>query len=247
MNAPVPGTIPYFLQEQLRELIIDGTFRPGQPLREQELEKRFATSRGPIREALRLLEVRGLVSHVPRRGFRVKLYSDREIRDHYMLRAELEAFAIQQLAECTDLAPLLAELERCHDDLAEARASGDARRYLRDIRAFYAAISTYTGNAPLCEVLVKLNETIEPLRYNMVSRKLGESESLKYTRYIIDALAARRFDDAARAKRTHVLSNLPKIIGAYADASYEGGEKAGPKTKDRASLASKAPVVVHTG
>lgn len=233
MNAPVPGTIPYFLQEQLRELIIDGTFRPGQPLREQELEKRFAASRGPIREALRLLEVRGLVSHTPRRGFRVKLYTDREIRDHYLLRAELEAFAIQQLAECDDLAPLLAELERCHDDLALAHASGDARRYLRDIRAFYSAISAYTGNGPLCEVLVKLNETIEPLRYNMVSRKLGESESLKYTRIIIDALAARRFDDAARAKRTHVLANLPNIIAAYAEAYYGDGDRGAEAAESR--------------
>ncbi|MCD0503156.1 GntR family transcriptional regulator [Bordetella petrii] len=225
MSVPVPGTIPYFLQEQIRELIIDGTFRPGQPLREQELEKRFATSRGPIREALRLLEVRGLVAHIPRRGFRVKLYSDREIRDHYLLRAELEAFAIQQLAEAQDLRPLLAELERCRNDLAEARAVADPRRYLRDIRAFYSAISAYTGNAPLCEVLQKLNETIEPLRYNMLARKLGESETLAYTRRIIDALAERRFDEAARAKRTHVLANLPNIIAAYAEARYPGAEK----------------------
>ncbi|MBV7484631.1 GntR family transcriptional regulator [Bordetella sp. BOR01] len=225
MNAPVPGTIPYFLQEQIRELIIDGTFRPGQPLREQELEKRFAASRGPIREALRLLEVRGLVSHIPRRGFRVKLYTDREIRDHYMLRAELEAFAIQQLAEAEDLRPLLAELERCRTDLAEARAVADPRRYLHDIRAFYSTISAYTGNAPLCEVLQKLNDTIEPLRYNVLARKLGESQTLSYTRRIIDALAERHFDEAARAKRTHVMANLPNIIAAYAEARYPGADK----------------------
>ncbi|EWM47089.1 bacterial regulatory s, gntR family protein [Bordetella holmesii 70147] len=63
-----PATIPYFLQEQIRELIIDGTFAPGEPLREQDLEQRFGTSRSPIREALRLLELTGMVAHVQRRG-----------------------------------------------------------------------------------------------------------------------------------------------------------------------------------
>jgi len=39
----IPGTIPYFLKEQIRRSIIDGTFRPGQPLREQDLERRYGS------------------------------------------------------------------------------------------------------------------------------------------------------------------------------------------------------------
>ena len=104
MDVKAPATIPYFLQEQIRELIVDGTIRPGQPLREQELEQRFGTSRSPIREALRLLELSGLVTHVQRKGFRVTLYSETQIRHLDLLRAELEV--AMALTGCADLASI---------------------------------------------------------------------------------------------------------------------------------------------
>ena len=221
MAEGVPGTIPYFVASQVRELIMNGTFRPGQPLREQDLEQRFSISRGPVREALRLLEVRGLVSHVPRRGFRVKLYEDRELRDHFMLRGELEALAILQLTGIDDLSPLVDELTTARAELTRARDANDPRAYLQSIRSFYDLIANFSGNTPLREVLDRLNDAIEPVRYNLLLRKLGESQTLDYTGIILDALAERRFQDAAEAKRAHVMSNLDNILTAYREARYE--------------------------
>ena len=215
-----PGTIPYYLQEQIRELIVTGDYRPGQPLREQELEKRFGSSRGPIREALRMLEVRGLVTHQQRRGFRVKVFSEREVRDLYLLRAELEAYAITQLAEVADLKPLLADLRAQHEQLTAAHARGKPRPYLAALLNFYRSIATFTCNVPLCEVLAKLNETAEPLRYNLLSQKIRTSVSPQYTQRIIDALARRDFAEAARLKREHVMLNLPHIIATYAAVRF---------------------------
>ena len=218
MDTQTPGTIPYFLQNQIRELIVDGTFRPGQAIREQDLEKRFGTSRSPIREALRLLEQGGLVTHVQRRGFRVTLYSEREIVNQYKLRAELEAYAIMQLAESGNLDPLLENLTSHHSRLSQAYINADARAYLSEIRSFYATIAAFSNNTPLCDVLLRLNETAEPLRYNLLLRKLSESKTLEYTRKIMEALAARKFERAAQLKREHVLLNLPSILKAYAQA-----------------------------
>ncbi|WP_144637646.1 GntR family transcriptional regulator [Bordetella genomosp. 13] len=223
MDESTPKTIPYFLRERIGALIVDGTYRPGQPLREQDLERRFGTSRGPIREALRLLELAGLVTHTQRRGFRVTLYDDKEIRDQYLLRAELEAYAINQLADAGDLAPLIAELTACRKRLAAARTAKDPRAYLSEIRHFYDAIALGTGNRPLCEVLARLNEVAEPLRYNLLSRRLDESRSPQYMKRIVDALAAGRFQEAADLKRAHVLENMPSIIDAYAAARYQEG------------------------
>ncbi|WP_066637095.1 GntR family transcriptional regulator [Bordetella sp. H567] len=220
MSDRTPETIPYFLREKIRALIVDGTFQPGQPLREQDLERRFGSSRGPIREALRLLEQTGLVTHMQRRGFRVTLYDDREIRDQYLLRAELEAYAIKQLADAGDLAPLLQTLKACRAQLEAAYKAHDARAYLTEIRRFYDAIAAYTGNRPLCNALARLNETAEPLRYNLLSRRLEESRTRQYMLRIIQALEAGRYEDAAALKREHVLMNLPSIIEAYAAARY---------------------------
>jgi DNA-binding GntR family transcriptional regulator len=221
MEMQTPGTIPYYLQNRIRELIVDGTFKPGQPIREQDLEKRFGTSRSPIREALRLLEQGGLVTHAQRRGFRVTLYTEREIVDQYKLRAELEAYAIKLLAEVDDLEPLLQQLNAHHALLGQAYVQGDARGYLSEIRQFYGAIAFYTGNSPLCSVLSKLSETAEPMRYNLLSRKLGESKTMEYTYQIIEAISARQFKQAAKLKREHVLGNLDSILQAYAEAQYK--------------------------
>ena len=139
MDVKAPATIPYFLQEQIRELIVDGTIR--RTLREQELEQRFGTSRSPIREALRLLELSGLVTHVQRKGFRVTLYSETQIRHLYLLRAELEAYCIRQVAEMDDLAPLVAELR----DYEEVVATALTRR---DVRATSAACASSIWPGP---------------------------------------------------------------------------------------------------
>ena len=122
-------------------------------MREQELEQRFGTSRSPIREALRLLELSGLVTHVQRKGFRVTLYSETQIRHLYLLRAELEAYCIRQVAEMGDLAPLVAELRDYEEVVATALTRRDVRAYIGGLREFYLAGARHTGNAPLASTL----------------------------------------------------------------------------------------------
>ncbi|TEA79994.1 GntR family transcriptional regulator [Allopusillimonas ginsengisoli] len=220
-HRDVPSTIPYFLRTQIRELIIDGTFKPGQPVREQELERRYGVSRAPAREALLLLEQSGLVTHKPRHGFRVTLYTEKEIRDQYLLRAELESYGMRCLSEVGDLAPLLETLEACRVRMSHARDKQDARTYLTEIHRFFDSIVDYLDNAPLRLALKRLNEMSEPLRYNLLSRRLSQSRSLEYLRKMIDALEERRFDCAAELKREHVLFNLPHVIEAYRAAREE--------------------------
>jgi Bacterial regulatory proteins, gntR family len=63
---------------------------------EQQLTRRFGTSRAPLREALRLLGQQGLVEHLPRRGVRVVRLSSRDIGELFDLRDVLEQFALRQ-------------------------------------------------------------------------------------------------------------------------------------------------------
>lgn len=90
MSTP-PTPIPYRVAERIRDAIVTGRYPPGSALREQSLESEYGASRGPVREALRLLELRGLTVHEPRRGFRVRSYSARTVEQIYRLRAVLES------------------------------------------------------------------------------------------------------------------------------------------------------------
>ena len=143
-------------------------------MREQELEQRFGTSRSPIREALRLLELSGLVTHVQRKGFRVTLYSETQIRHLYLLRAELEAYCIRQVAEMGDLAPLVAELR----DYEEVVATALTRR---DVRATSAACASSIWPGPAiparASTLAKLGEQVEPLRYLLARQSMERAAS----------------------------------------------------------------------
>ncbi len=79
----------------LEEAIVSGELEPGRVLRQEELSKRFDVSRTPVREALRRLAALGLVSFVPNRGVRVRTLTLDELREAFLVRAELESLATE--------------------------------------------------------------------------------------------------------------------------------------------------------
>ncbi|WP_454692110.1 GntR family transcriptional regulator [Achromobacter aloeverae] len=221
MEMKAPATIPYFLQEQIKRMIVDGTLRPGQPLREQELERRFGTSRSPIREALRLLELSGLVTHAQRRGFRVALYSEREIRHLYQLRAELESYAIIRLAEQSTLAPLMSELEELLARLRACLSEAAEQERLELIRAFFNAIVRANDNKPLETAVAKLNDRCDPLRHIVLRRKAAPGEQMvEGVGSIMKVLKDRDLSRAAAMRREMTEAILPLILQAYAAEVY---------------------------
>ena len=109
--SKLPTTISDYIFTDLRESIINGSLKPNQTLREEEISMRFGSSRGPIRESLRLLLQTGLVVHQPRKGFKVRDYTPKQIRQIYTLRANLEGLVIIEL-EGRELDHLITELKK---------------------------------------------------------------------------------------------------------------------------------------
>ncbi|OZI77374.1 GntR family transcriptional regulator [Bordetella genomosp. 12] len=224
LPVKAPATIPYFLQEQIRDLIIEGTFAPGQPLREQDLEQRFGISRSPIREALRLLELTGLVVHVQRRGFRVRRYSQVEIRQLYALRAELAAYSIRELDGLISI-ELLQHLQACDREMARTHAAQDLRGYADSLREFYLIAVRHTGNTPLEDTLSRLYEQVEPMRYIVLRHALTHMAYDAFHREVLLALESGALLRAAEAARTHVMSHLPGMVQLYDAAAAESGQR----------------------
>ena len=79
----------------LEELIVSGQIAPGSVLRQEQLSEQYQVSRTPIREALRRLAALGLVSFEPNRGVRVRTLSRDELREAFLVRAELESLATE--------------------------------------------------------------------------------------------------------------------------------------------------------
>src|SRR5919109_4415462 len=106
--------------------IVSGRIEPGTVLRQEQLSERFGVSRTPIREALRRLAALGLVSFVPNRGVRVRTLSHEELREAFLVRAELESLATE-LAAPRMTEEDLAELEEAEARFSEATQALRAR------------------------------------------------------------------------------------------------------------------------
>jgi DNA-binding GntR family transcriptional regulator len=97
--ATSPEKLVGSLAERISAKILAGEYPPGSRLRQEALAEAFSVSRTPIREALRQLEVKGVVQHVPNQGAIVLAPNARDIREAYQVRAELEGLAISLAVE----------------------------------------------------------------------------------------------------------------------------------------------------
>jgi DNA-binding GntR family transcriptional regulator len=117
----------------LEDEIVSGAIPQGQVLRQEHVCDRFGVSRTPVREALQRLEALGLVTALPNRGARVRSISSTELREAFLIRAELEGLATAHAAPRMtpdDLARLDAAEERFAGLTLELRAqmrSGEMR------------------------------------------------------------------------------------------------------------------------
>jgi DNA-binding GntR family transcriptional regulator len=90
-------SLPRMIASQIVSDIIDHTLKPGQKVVEERYSDKFGTSRGPVREALYLLENEGMINRIPKRGSFVKKYELHEFCDLFEVRNLLEIKAISQL------------------------------------------------------------------------------------------------------------------------------------------------------
>lgn len=210
----LPQTLSYFVYNKLRRRIITGDLRPGQVVREQELETQYGSSRGPIRESLRMLLQTGLVEHQERRGFRVRSYTPRDIENIYQLRAALEELVVSSL-EGLQLEPLIKTLKLSCQVMESCYDKRDVQGYFDENAVFHQKIIDFTENRPLSQVIFYVNEISLPPRYKLLSETFPTRRSLTYheqiTRFIeINDLAA-----AKRVTREHILENLGRATAAF--------------------------------
>jgi DNA-binding GntR family transcriptional regulator len=102
LARPPLRTLPEQIAAQLAQEIVEQSLKPGERLKELELCEQFRVSRAPIREALRLLESRGLVQIAARRGVRVTQLSAQEVDELYEIRASLLGLAARRVATRRD-------------------------------------------------------------------------------------------------------------------------------------------------
>lgn len=140
-------TIPEQIADHVSNAIVNGEYRDGERIREQELATLYGVSRGPVREAIRALEQRGLVNFFPRRGAYVVNVTLDTIVEIFNVRAALMGLAARDLARRKDPQPLLDLQAGIADlrELAKARAT-PPDRFARAVARIGGLVASRCGN-----------------------------------------------------------------------------------------------------
>lgn len=151
------------LAEALAELIFSGDFEPGARLDEQQLAQRFAVSRTPVREALRLLATSGLIDIRPRRGAFVTEVSPSELEELFVAMGELEATCARLSA--LSMAPTeRRRLEALHERMRDLAQGDAAAGFAEANHAFHAMIYAGAHNAVVADMTAALRKRLAPFR-----------------------------------------------------------------------------------
>jgi DNA-binding GntR family transcriptional regulator len=162
-RGPAPSNVDVAV-DALRDAILDGRLKPGQRLKEIPLAERLGVSRGPIRDALRLLERDGLIEVIPNRGAVVPEVHALDVLEVYALRASLGSLALQK-SMLEDRFPD-DDLERALKRLRTAVAHADPRRAAEADLAYQSAIIAGSG-------LLRVTREFERLTWQVRSFMTG--------------------------------------------------------------------------
>ena len=217
MKRAGQGAVVEQLVQSLEAAIASGAIPVHSWLRQETMAAEFKVSRTPIREALRVLQANGMVEVVPNRGALVRGPTPRDIREAYLVRAELEGFAAElaarwirdlelaQLREAEELFQRLVEEFLDDPKLAEGRRP-DGANWMQANDRFHLAIQRGAGNARLQAAIENLHRSFpRNLTWSALS---GDSRLLRVNveehRGIRAAIEERDEETARRLMTEHV-------------------------------------------
>jgi len=228
--APVERRNVYELVvENLIREIVAGRLRAGEVLpTERELTEAYRVGRSSVREALRILETRGLIQAAGRGAFSVSIGGDLFKTPLQMLltleQADLrELFEVRRILEAETAS--LAALRRDHGDISELgkwvermeRALGSSKDYVEADLRFHLAIGHATGNRMAGYLMNSIRQALQQTLMSIFLIPGSPERSLDQHRLILEAIAG---GDAGEARR-HMLEHLGRVE-AEVEAAIQG-------------------------
>lgn len=197
--------------EQLKKMIFDGEFRPGNRIIESEVAESIGISRTPVREALHKLEAERLIVRLPKGGYVVKGMSISEIEEIFDIRVLLESFAGYLAAKRWNdkqLAPLEEKLKEFEKYLL----INDLKELTRVNTEFHELLYALSKSPKLIQMINNLRDEIFLLREILLeSMKMG-SLSHNDHKEIIKAIKNREAEKVERLLKEHILRGKDFVI-----------------------------------
>ena len=200
-----PRALYQEVAERLREQIFNRTLEPGSWIDEQKLALEYGISRTPMREALKVLAVEGLVTMKVRRGAYVTEMSREDVQQVYHLLGLLESDAAASVARQAS-AEQRTELGTLHQQLERQVKQREA--FFATNERFHMALLRIAGNRWAEQVVIDLRKVMKLNRHHSLLKQGRIADSLAEHRALMQAIAERDDEGAARLMRAHFATGL---------------------------------------
>ena len=187
----------------LRKAILRGERKPGERLMEIQLANKLGVSRTPIREAIRKLELEGLVLMIPRKGAEVAQITEKNMQDVLEVRKALEELSVQ--LACERITPeQVEEMKMAAEDFRKVLKSGDVTKIAEADVKFHDIIFAATNNQRLITLLNNLREQMYRFRVEYLKQKECYPQLLEEHDKLIALISGGEVEEACELMGCHI-------------------------------------------
>ncbi len=197
----------------LREAIIVGELKPGERLMEVQLADKMGVSRTPVREAIRKLELEGLVEMLPRKGAHVADLSVKDIMDVLEVRSTLDGLASSlSAARITD--DEIKELKHLLSQFANYVEKDNLQGLIKKDVEFHDVIYRSSRNDKLIQISNNLREQVQRFRVIYIKDYSSSKDLVREHNEIFEAITGRNPEAAMKCAQKHIKNQEETIIKA---------------------------------
>lgn len=195
----------------LRKAILKGELKPGERLMEIALAEKLGVSRTPVREAMRKLELEGLVVMIPRRGAQVANITEKDLNDVLEVRIALENLSIEKACARMN-EEQFAELKAAADNFKNTMEGGNLVKLAEADEAFHEVIYRSSDNKRLNQVLSNLREQIYRYRVEYLKEEETRNQLVREHGELYEAIRSRDVVRAQEISYNHIENQREAIL-----------------------------------
>ena len=197
--------------QTIRDDILKGKYEENDELREATLGKELGVSRTPVREALRQLELEGLVTMIPRRGAEVAQITEKSMNDVLEVRRAMDALCVE--LACDRITPEeLQDLKKACDTFEAAVKTDDIKQIAQADVALHDIIVQATGNQRLIQLVNNLSVQMYRYRFEYIKDFSQHERLVEEHKVIYESIVKKDKETASNMAKVHIDNQKKAII-----------------------------------
>ncbi|RXZ70342.1 GntR family transcriptional regulator [Fusobacterium necrophorum] len=202
--------------ENLKEEIVNGKIQSGEKIIELEYAEKFGVSRTPLREALRMLELEGLVTNAEKGGVTVNYISKEDIEEIYKIRVALESIVLKEIIKKDESC-----LEALHSILEETRIALDenmeSEALIEIFQRFNHELYEAANLKQVSKLIKHLNEYTKRFRVLCLKNEIRLKEAFLEHWNLVEALEKKDLEEALRINDKHLFRSMKLVLNKMPD------------------------------